>query len=318
LNAAPHSQKSKHEHRGVARTHLQKQYTVPISFVSRTFSFESSNAANGVVLSVIVPMFCEARRIRSTLEELADVLPQGPSSAEVVLVDDGSTDGTVGVVRPFLTDHAVGLLRRVRLVQHRTNRGKGAAVRTGLGTSLGAWRLIMDADSSCRIMEVSKLLDRRAPGVGMVCGSRLAIGSEVTATIVRRLTGASFQLALRTMGLNLVQDTQCGFKLYRGDLAEQVVIHSREDGYAFDIEHLLIANAAALRAVEVGVRWAHQNGSRVRPVRDGFRMLVAADRIRRRWSQSGAAVAKLPPLQSLEAVVTELKPAADVAEPLPL
>lgn len=246
------------------------------------------------LLSVIVPMFREARRIEATLRDAISTLENMDVTSEIILVDDGSTDDTIGVVTHWLSDHARGSLQRVALLRHPRNRGKGAAVVTGLAAARGGWRLMMDADNACRVREVHALRAEVTPSVGMVAGSRVAPRANVEARPHRRLSGWLFKRALGAMGLSLLGDTQCGFKLYRADVAEQIVSLAIEPGYAFDLEHLLIAGATGLRVVEVGVQWHHQDGGQVSPVRDGLKMLRAAARLRARWPSVRSRVAKLP------------------------
>ena len=233
-------------------------------------------------LSVIIPMYREARRIEATLVDALPELADLDEPCEVLLIDDGSDDDTADAVKPFLREGPEGSLRRVRLISHRSNRGKGAAVRTGLTEAEGQWRLIMDADNAATIRELAVLRAAIGPGVGLIAGSRVVEGSRVDAVASRKLTGTVFKLALRAMGMDLLRDTQCGFKLYRQDVAEQVVTVGRDDGYAFDLEHLLIARATGLRTVEIGITWAHREGGQISPVLDGLRMLRCAATIRAR------------------------------------
>jgi len=144
---------------------------------------------------------------------------------------------------------------------------------------------VMDADNACRVSEVERLLARARPGVGMVAGSRRAADARVTVSRDRRLFSTVFRGTLRLMGLALLGDTQCGFKLYSAELARVVGEYAREDGFVFDVEHLSLARAAGLGIAEVGVQWHEQGGSTVRPIRDGVRMLVGAARIR--WRLRG-------------------------------
>ncbi len=245
-------------------------------------------------VSVVIPMYREAARIDATLRDALPLLSVAPYTSEVLLVDDGSPDSTVDRVTPFLTDAPQGPLRAVRLVRHKHNLGKGAAVRTGLDASRGSWRLIMDADNAATIRELAVLLDAARPGIGLIAGSRVAPGSRVDAIPGRKFAGSVFKLALRSLGLDLLADTQCGFKLYRADLAEQVVDLGREDGYAFDLEHLLIARATGLDIAEVGIAWTHQEGGQVNPVADGLKMLRRAFSIRSRRRDLTRTVAALP------------------------
>ncbi len=259
-------------------------------------------------LSVIIPMYREARRIEQTLRDALPVLAARSEPCELLLVDDGSDDNTLSAIAQFLTDSPDGALLCVRLVRHEHNRGKGAAVRTGLDAAHGVWCLIMDADNAATVRELPKLRAAVAPGVGLVAGSRVAQGALVDAVPGRRFAGSVFKLALRLLGLDLLADTQCGFKLYRADLAEQVVARGREDGYAFDLEHLLITRATGLGIVEVGIAWTHQAGGQVNPVTDGLRMLrrAAAIRARRRdiERETDALPSTLPEHDGLPTVVT--------------
>lgn len=238
-------------------------------------------------------MYREARRIGDTLRDALPILTVAGFTSEVVLVDDGSPDETRDRVAPFLADSPSGQLRSVRLVSHDRNRGKGAAVRTGLAESSGDWCLIMDADNAATIRECKAFRSAIRPGVALIAGSRVAEGSRVHAVAGRMLTGTVFKLALRALGLSLLRDTQCGFKLYRRDLAEQVVAIGREDGYAFDLEHLLIANATGLQTLEIGITWTHREGGQINPVLDGLRMLRRAVAIRARRAEIADRTATL-------------------------
>lgn len=237
-----------------------------------------------VGISVIIPMYREAARIGETLRDAIPCLAAAAQTCEIILVDDGSPDNTLARITPFLAHSPNGSLRSVQLVRHERNRGKGAAIRTGLSAAAGSWRLVMDADNAATVRELPKLFAAIEPGVGLVAGSRVAPGAVVDAVPGRRIAGSMFKVALRLLGLDLLADTQCGFKLYRSDLAGLVVAHGQEDGYAFDLEHLLITQAAGLRFVEVGIEWRHKDGGQVRPVVDGLKMLrrAAAIRARRR------------------------------------
>lgn len=259
------------------------------------------HSPESVDLSVIVPMYREASRIVATLADLVPALRLGPRSSEVILVDDGSDDETVPAVSPWITDEPSGALQRVLLIGFERNWGKGAAVREGLRTATGRWCLIMDADNSCRITEVEKLL-REAAGTGaaLIAGSRNAAGARVEARLTRRAFGRLFHVANRMIGIGLLQDTQCGFKLYRDDLVAAILPHARENRYLFDLEHLMLARALRFGITEVGVEWAHRDGGQVHPLRDGARMLLGAIALRRRfdnWQESRPDAQALPEIR---------------------
>ena len=248
----------------------------------------------GVNVSVVIPMYREAARIDATLRDCIPLLTVADYTSELILVDDGSPDDTIEIVAQRLTGEPQGPLQSVRLLRHKRNLGKGAAVRTGLAAASGDWRLIMDADNAATIRELAKLLAAADSGVGLVAGSRVAPGARVEAIASRKLTGSLFKAALTPLGLNLLADTQCGFKLYRADLADQITALATEDGYAFDLEHLLIAKATGLRIAEVGIRWAHKDGGQIDPVADGLKMLRRAADLRKRRRRLVEQVERLP------------------------
>ncbi|HEX2838265.1 MAG TPA: glycosyltransferase [Phycisphaerales bacterium] len=233
------------------------------------------------MLSVIIPMYNEADRIGATVADVCATLRSWGTTAEVLLVDDGSTDATVDAAEPLCGDHGDALT--LRLIRHGVNQGKGAAVRTGMRAARGGWVVFMDADNSTRLAELEKLnAEARATGAPIIIASRSVAGAEALTTPARRAAGRAFRACLTLLGLDLARDTQCGFKLYRGDAAAFMAAHAIEDGFAFDVEHLLLARRAGLAVREVGVRWDHRTGGSIRVVRHGLQMLWAAVRIRHR------------------------------------
>ena len=233
--------------------------------------------------SVVVPAYNEERRLPATLDRIGGYLAQRGSllPAEIIVVDDGSTDGTSGVAA------ATGVVPgvAVRVIRLAGNRGKGGAVRAGLEASRGERVLISDADLATPIEEVETLL---ASGADLAVGSR-ALRRELISRRqppARDVMGRVFNLALRALGLTRLQDTQCGFKLLEGSLARRLAAAMRLDGFAFDIEMLARAERAGATIAEVPVRWRHVDASRVRPLRHGMQMLRDALRVRL-WLWSG-------------------------------
>lgn len=233
-------------------------------------------------------MYNESARIAATVADVYATLQAWHVPAEVLLVDDGSVDGTAGVAEGLCG--VVGERMEVRLLRHASNRGKGGAVRTGMRAAAGDWVVFMDADNSTRLVELEKLnAEARRSGAPVVIGSRAVAGSAVETSVLRRLAGRAFHVCLTLLGLDLAMDSQCGFKLYRADAAAFLALHSTEDGFAFDVEHLLLARRAGIQVREVGVRWTHTAGGSIRVVRDGLKMVRAAWQIRRRVSRVAAA-----------------------------
>ncbi|MGE5235667.1 MAG: dolichyl-phosphate beta-glucosyltransferase [Acidobacteriota bacterium] len=229
-------------------------------------------------LSIVVPAYNEATRLPSTLARIvaylsarAELLP-----AEVIVVDDGSSDGTAGAADAITAPAALDV-KVIRLPQ---NRGKGAAVRAGMAASRGERVLISDADLATPIEEVEALL---ASGAQVAVGSRALRRELITRRqpLPRDLLGRLFNLALRLLGLTPLHDTQCGFKLIDGELARRLAGAQRLDGFAFDVELLARAAREGATVAEVPVHWAHVDDSRVRPIRHGLAMFL--DVLRVRW-----------------------------------
>lgn len=271
-------------------------------------AFSPRPASDGSpVLSVIIPMYQESGRIGATLRDVLETLDSWVLPTEVLAIDDGSTDGCGSLVERIseeLGSAGSASARGVRVITLDANRGKGAAVRAGLAASRGHWVLMMDADNSARLTELSKLAtSANRSRAGLVVGSRVVRGAEVRADPRRKLSGLVFRTILGSLGLGFVRDSQCGFKLYRRDMADLCVAKSRESGFAFDIEHIGLAEKSGIGTSEVGIRWVHMDGGTISVVRDGARMIGQAWRIRRRLRSIQPCDAA-PPVAS----VLELKP----------
>ncbi len=235
-------------------------------------------------LSVIVPAYNEAARIGPTLDRLLAFARTVDGGAEILVVDDGSTDGTGALgARP-----EYGPVRWLPLAH---NRGKGAALRAGVLASGGEEVLLCDADLSTPIEEYFRLRPylhgEGVPRAGVVLGSRGLADSRITRRqpIYRELMGRIFNLVVRTLVVGGIRDTQCGFKLLRGDLARALFADLRIDRFAFDVELVWLARRRGETVVEVGVAWHDSPASSVHALRDSARML--ADVVRIRWLHRG-------------------------------
>jgi dolichyl-phosphate beta-glucosyltransferase len=185
-----------------------------------------------------------------------------------VVVDDGSTDRTGAAAAATPTPQSI----RLRLVEHRHNRGKGAAVRSGFAASTGAEILLCDADLSAPIDQIEVLA--AAAGGGIRIGSRAVDRSLIEPQpLYRDLMGRIFNVAVRTLLLPGIHDTQCGFKLFPGDVGRALAAVQHIDGFAYDVELLFLARRWGVPIVEVPVRWRHVEASRVRAVRHSAQML---------------------------------------------
>ena len=230
-----------------------------------------------IALSIIVPAYNEADRLPSTLHSIRAFLDETGRSAEVIVVDDGSTDATSAVVREIAS--ADDRLTLIRLPQ---NRGKGYAVRTGVVNAAGERVLFADADGATPIEELRRLEAHLDAGAQVAIGSRGIKDDSVTvrAKINRRLAGRIFHQLVRRLTVAGFVDTQCGFKLFTAPVAQELFSRMRMDGFSFDVEVLLMAVRRGYRVDEVPVNWTHIPGSKINVVSDGLRMAQDLFRIR--------------------------------------
>ena len=229
-------------------------------------------------LSIVVPAFNEASRIGDSIQKIESFLERLPFETEVIVVDDGSSDETAGVVSRLQ-------FKGLRLIRKDVNHGKGFAVRTGVLAAAGEYVLFSDADLSAPIEELGKLLSAaQAQNADVVVGSRAVDRSLIAIhqSRVRELGGILFNLMVRLLlGLN-IQDTQCGFKLFKREKILPVFEKLTIVGFGFDPELLFLASRAGLKILEIPVRWSHAEGSKIRFLRDGIRMFT--DLVQIRWN----------------------------------
>lgn len=227
---------------------------------------------------MVIPAFNEAERLPRFLASALPWLEANGGEYEVIVVDDGSADTTAQAA----AGHA-----RVRVLKHAANAGKGAAVRTGMHAARGALRLFADADGATAMEEYPALRAAIDAGAQVAVGSREGGGKVVKVSGLRKFLGRWFNIAVRGRAVRGIRDTQCGFKLFTADAARALFGAAQEDGYAFDVEVLFLAQKRGLKIAEVPVNWTEIAGSKVRVWRDGMRMLKAVRRIRRRWRHGG-------------------------------
>lgn len=232
---------------------------------------------SAVDLSVVIPAFNEAQSLPNTLRAVRDFLRSSPLIAEILVVDDGSQDNTAEVASGLLGDGG-------RVISLRRNRGKGSAIRTGVLASRGETVLLSDADLSTPIADLELLQAARRDGADIAIGSRGLASSnvEVRQSRFRQSLGKSFNGLVRWIVGLPIADTQCGFKLFPGEPARALVEHMSCDGFAYDVELLLLCAQAGLQIVEVPVRWRNHPDSRVQIVRAPLAMTVELLRIRYR------------------------------------
>ncbi|MBX7187608.1 MAG: glycosyltransferase family 2 protein [Vicinamibacteria bacterium] len=210
-----------------------------------------------VSLSVVIPAFNEEKRLPGTLARVLPFLRSRGETFEVVVVDDGSKDRTAEVARTAGPE--------VRVLQNPGNRGKGYSVRNGMLNATGAWRLMCDADLSTPIEDLDTLKAALGGDAQIAIASRAVADANVEKhqSIARESSGRFFNLLVRVLHLSGIKDTQCGFKLFSAAAAEAAFRNSRLDGFAFDVEALVLAKRAGFGVREVGVTWRNDEQTRV-------------------------------------------------------
>lgn len=222
-------------------------------------------------LSIIIPAFNEANRIKNTLLVIRDFLEEHKIDAEIIVVNDGSTDKTSEVVEKFKKKIA-----NLKLINLTKNSGKGFAVRKGVEAGKGELILFADADNSTPIEEFEKLLKRmKEASAKIAIGSRYLRDSniQIKQPTYRILIGKIGNFLIRLFLIDGIKDTQCGFKLFESYAAKEIFSFQKVKRFAFDIEVLVIANNMDYKIVEVPVSWFNSPESRVRPIKDSLRTL---------------------------------------------
>jgi dolichyl-phosphate beta-glucosyltransferase len=231
-------------------------------------------------ISVIIPAYNEAQRLPAFLVSVRDYLDNRHTDRyEVIVVDDGSRDGLREVLKPV-----EAVWPQLVVMQHETNRGKGAAVRTGMLAARGRLLLFADADGATPIEEEARLAAAIEAGADVAIGSRLADTDDVRCnrTWTRGLAGRVFAaLARRCLRVG-VRDTQCGFKMFLHDAGRKLFSLSRETGYLLDLELLALADRLDYRVEEVPVNWQEVPGGHMNIVRDSVSMFLGLLRLRSR------------------------------------
>jgi glycosyltransferase involved in cell wall biosynthesis len=239
--------------------------------------------------SIVIPAYNESDRIRPTLDVVLRYVDDNKWDVEILVVDDGSRDDTAAIVREYGRSHP-----QVQLVQNPGNRGKGFSVRNGMLHARGEICLFTDADLSSPISEAEKLFAAIRQGAEIAIGSRWLRAELQTERqpLYRQVLGRAFNLVLRLiLGLHFM-DTQCGFKAFRRDSAQKIFPLQKIERWGFDPEILFLARRIGLRAVEVPVIWAHSEGTRLHPFRDGLRMF--GDVLRIRWNAIAGSYSNRP------------------------
>ncbi len=238
----------------------------------------ASDNANGTqpYLSIVIPAYNEEARLPESLQAIADFVASKEYPVEVLVVDNNSQDRTGAII-----EQAAAKYPYVRGLFEGTQ-GKGAAVRTGMLAARGAYRFICDADLSMPIEEVDKFLPEQLGPVDIAIASREIEGAvRYNEPWYRHLMGRVFNTIVRLFAVPGLQDTQCGFKLFRAEVAEDVFPLQTMDGWSFDVEVLYAARQRGYKIIEVPINWYYKANTRIDPIRDSIAMFVEVFKIRR-------------------------------------
>lgn len=227
-------------------------------------------------LSIILPAHNEEHRLPPSLEQLGHFLSAQPYSAEVIVVENGSQDRTYEVACAFA--ERLPALRVIR----ETSRGKGLAVKRGMLEARGEYRIFCDVDFSMPVEQINRFFPPALPKVDVTIASREAPGAvRYHEPELRHFIGRGFNALVRLMALPGLQDTQCGFKCFRAEVARRVFPLQTIQGWTFDVEVLFIARLLGYQIVEVPIPWYYNAESKVRVLADSFHMFTDLVKIRR-------------------------------------
>ena len=212
-------------------------------------------------LTIVIPAYNEEKRILSTLQRVQQYFNEQSYPWCVLMISDGSNDQTDSIYQNFSDSHS-----NFELISYKPNKGKGYAVRTGIMLANSEWVLFSDADLAAPVEEIEKLLPCLYQGYDVAIGSRSLKKSHllIHQPLYREWMGKAANKFIQILGIKGIQDTQCGFKLFKKEAAHDIFCRCQMNGFSFDIESLMIANDLGYKIAEVPIRWAHQEGSKVK------------------------------------------------------
>jgi dolichyl-phosphate beta-glucosyltransferase len=228
-------------------------------------------------LSIIIPAHNEAARLPKTLQEVHQFVTSLPYEAEVLVVENASSDATAAIVR-----QAIAVMPELRLLEL-TEPGKGNAIHHGMLQAKGAYRFMADADLSMPIAQVSRFVPPQLENADIAIASREVKGARrIDEPEFRHFVGRVFNALVQLLVLPGIQDSQCGFKCFTAEAAAQIFPLQTEKGWSFDVELLAIAREKGLKIVAVPIDWTYSAGSRMNVFKEAFKMAGDLLRIRRK------------------------------------
>lgn len=227
-------------------------------------------------LSIIIPAFNESKRIQFALKTIVQYL-ENRFDYEIIVIDDGSTDNTFDSVMEIIKNN-----QKIKYLKNEKNYGKGFSIKKGMLCAKKEYLLFSDADLSTPIEEVEKLIKYLEEGYDIAIGSRSLKDSEILIKqpFYRRIIGKTFNLLVKFFGLAEFNDTQCGFKLFKKEVALEIFKKVKIDHFAFDVEVLYLAKKKGYSIKEVPVQWKNSPASRIKPLLDSLKMFIDLIKIR--------------------------------------
>ena len=226
------------------------------------------------LLSIIIPAYNEESRLPNTLEQVFAFLEGEDYPAEVIVVENGSSDQTLSLAQELTKKYPD--LR----VLHNEKAGKGLAVRTGIFAATGEYRVFCDADFSMPVEEIRRFIPPNLDKDIVIASREVEGAVRYDEPNFRHFTGRIFNLLIRLLALPKLHDTQCGFKGFRAEVAEDIFQYQHIEGWAFDVEILFIARMRGYEIVELPIPWYYNDESKINVFRDSFRMFLDLIKIR--------------------------------------
>jgi dolichyl-phosphate beta-glucosyltransferase len=239
---------------------------------------ENPGQKGDVFLSIVIPAYNERFRLPVYLDRIIDYCAKKKPKSEIIIVDDGSTDGLADA----LADQIKSAKVQIDIHRVHVNKGKGNAVREGIKRATGVMTLVADADGATPIDACDVLMAEMTESTHIVIGSRKVGATDVSRKWLRDMLGSVFYRVTNLLAVPGIADTQCGFKLFRTDVSQFLFQRSHEDGWAYDVEILFLAQKFSFVIKEVGVPWKSIEGSKINVFTDGLKMVWALFRIRYR------------------------------------
>jgi len=228
-------------------------------------------------ITILIPAKDEAARLPPFLKDVLTFAQNYPGSVEVIVIDDGSSDNTAGIIIGHQNEYP-----DLKLLRLPTNKGKGYALKRGMQQAQGSVVAFLDADGSTPVDEISRQLKWFEKGADIIIGSRVLTDrvSQVQALTYRKWIGIVFNSIVHAFLIKEIKDTQCGFKMFRQSIISGLIGRIYLNGFGFDLELLYVAKQLGLKIKEVPVNWHHVDGSKVHLIKDSLRMLINIFQIR--------------------------------------